>query len=107
MSIAREYFSTDLGSAVCGDSREYMSGLPEASVDLIMTSPPFGLVRKKDYGNHDADLYVDWFRPFAEQFQRILKDSGSLVIDIGGAWKKGEPTRSLYHFKLLIMLCDD
>jgi site-specific DNA-methyltransferase (cytosine-N4-specific) len=77
----------------------------EKSIDLIMTSPPFGLVRKKIYGNEDADQYCEWFRPFAEGFRRILKDSGSLVIDIGGAWKSGTPTRSLYHFELLVMLC--
>src|SRR5690606_38487098 len=48
-----------------------------------------------------------WFRPFAEGFKRVLKEDGSLVIDIGGAWKPGTPTRSLYHFKLLIMLCEE
>jgi len=76
-------------------------------VDLIVTSPPFGLVRKKDYGNVDADEYLAWFKPFAETFKRALKPNGSLVIDIGGSWVKGRPTRSLYHFKLLIMLCED
>jgi site-specific DNA-methyltransferase (cytosine-N4-specific) len=79
--------------------------LEPESVDLIMTSPPFGLVRKKSYGNEDADRYLKWFRPFAAGFRRVLKNSGSLVIDIGGAWKSGTPTRSLYHFDLLIMLC--
>ncbi|MFH0777719.1 MAG: site-specific DNA-methyltransferase [Candidatus Eisenbacteria bacterium] len=78
---------------------------PDASVDLIMTSPPFGLVRKKDYGNEDADDYVAWFEQFAEQFVRVLKPRGSLVIDIGGAWNKGRPTRSLYQYELLVMLC--
>lgn len=77
------------------------------SVDLIMTSPPFGLVRKKDYGNSDATEYCEWFKPFAEAFKRILKDKGSLVIDIGGSWIPGQPTRSLYHFKLLIMLVEE
>jgi len=72
-----------------------------------MTSPPFGLVRKKSYGNEDAHHYCEWFRPFAEGFRRVLKDSGSLVIDIGGAWNPGTPTRSLYHFELLIMLCEE
>jgi site-specific DNA-methyltransferase (cytosine-N4-specific) len=72
-----------------------------------MTSPPFGLVRKKAYGNADADAYLEWFRPFAAACKRALKDSGSLVIDIGGAWVPGQPTRSLYHFKLLIMLCEE
>ncbi|NOX63304.1 MAG: site-specific DNA-methyltransferase [Chloroflexi bacterium] len=81
--------------------------IADESVDLIVTSPPFGLVRKKDYGNVDADEYLAWFKPFAETFKRALKPNGSLVIDIGGSWVKGRPTRSLYHFKLLIMLCED
>ena len=72
-----------------------------------MTSPPFGLVRKKNYGNVDAIDYVEWFRPFGEAFKRVLKDNGSLVVDIGGSWIPGQPTRSLYHFKLLIMLCEE
>ncbi len=72
-----------------------------------MTSPPFGLVRKKDYGNVEANEYVEWFKPFAAAFKRVLKDSGSLVIDIGGSWNKGYPTRNLYHFKLLVMLCEE
>jgi site-specific DNA-methyltransferase (cytosine-N4-specific) len=72
-----------------------------------MTSPPFALTRKKDYGNEQEDDYLEWFRCFAEQFRRVLKDDGSLVIDLGGAWKPGVPVRSLYHFKLLIMLCEE
>ena len=99
-------FKTSHGKMYCGDSVEFMrSSLKDESVDLILTSPPFGLVRKKDYGNEDADLYLAWFEAFASQFRRILRSSGSLVIDIGGAWKQGQPTRSLYHFELLVMLC--
>ncbi len=90
-----------------GDSLAYMAKLAPESVNLIMTSPPFGLVRKKDYGNADADKYLDWFRSFAEHFKRILADDGSLVIDIGGSWIRGQPTRSLYHYELLIMLCKE
>jgi site-specific DNA-methyltransferase (cytosine-N4-specific) len=75
------------------------------SVDLVMTSPPFGLVRKKDYGNVDADKYVEWFRPFAAAFKEALKPHGSLVIDIGGSWIPGQATKSLYHYELLICLC--
>jgi site-specific DNA-methyltransferase (cytosine-N4-specific) len=97
---------TELGRIFHGDSLGFMhKGLEPESIDLIMTSPPFGLVRKKPYGNEDADRYLKWFRPFTEGFRRVLKHSGSLVIDIGGSWKVGTPTRSLYHFDLLIMLC--
>lgn len=102
------YLATKRGVIYLGDSLDVMSQriLPD-SVDLIMTSPPFGLVRKKDYGNADSHEYLDWFRPFGEAFKRVLKETGSLVIDIGGAWIPGQPTRSLYHYELLIMLCKE
>lgn len=93
-----------LGQVYQGDSAEVLRQFDDESVDLIMTSPPFGLVRKKDYGNEDADEYVRWFKPFAREFKRILKPTGSLVIDIGGAWKKGLPVKSLYQYELLISL---
>ncbi len=102
------FFQTKLGVIHLGDSLAFMrESVESASVDLIVTSPPFGLVRKKTYGNVDADHYVEWFRPFGAEFKRVLKSSGSLVIDIGGAWIPGQPTRSLYHFELLLMLCKE
>jgi site-specific DNA-methyltransferase (cytosine-N4-specific) len=102
------YAETNHGKIFHGDSLGLLhKTLRERSVDLIITSPPFGLVRKKSYGNEDADKYIEWFRPFAEGMRRVLKEKGSLVIDIGGAWKPGTPTRSLYHFELLITLCRD
>jgi site-specific DNA-methyltransferase (cytosine-N4-specific) len=102
-----KFHTSDFGTIWNGDSLDWMARAKPGSVDLVMTSPPFGLVRKKTYGNEDAHAYCDWFRPFAEGFRRVLKDQGSLVIDIGGAWKTGLPTRSLYHFELLIMLCEE
>lgn len=101
------FHKTKHGKIYLGDSLDVLARKKAGSVDLIMTSPPFGLVRKKEYGNADAHEYLDWFRPFAGQFRRVLKESGSLVIDIGGAWISGQPTRSLYHFKLLLMLCEE
>src|SRR3989344_959879 len=101
------YFQTKLGGMVLGNSLDVIKVEKDESVDLIMTSPPFGRVRKKEYGNVDANEYVDWFRPFATEFKRVLKPSGSFVLDIGGAWNRGQPTRNLYHFKLLIMLCEE
>ncbi len=101
------YSQTRLGQMILGDALDVLTGVDRQSVDLIMTSPPFGLVRKKAYGNADADEYVAWFRPFAKLFKQALKQNGSLVIDIGGSWIPGQPTRSLYHFRLLIMLCEE
>ena len=107
-TLVRTFHDTQHGEILFGDSRGYLfnRAAPE-SVDLIVTSPPFGLVRKKSYGNEDADGYCEWFKPFAEGFRRVLKDNGSLVIDIGGSWIPGTPTRSLYHFKLLVMLVEE
>lgn len=103
-----EYRSTRFGKIFLGNSLDLLRGhIRDSSVDLIMTSPPFGLVRKKDYGNVDAHDYVEWFKPFGREFHRVLKDTGSLVIDIGGAWISGQPTRSLYHYELLLMLCKE
>lgn len=107
-TVLKEYYRTGHGRMFLGDCLDLMNEeIKEQSVDLIMTSPPFGLVRKKDYGNVDSHKYIEWFRPFAAAFKRVLKTNGSLVIDIGGAWIPGQPTRSLYHFKLLIMLCEE
>jgi DNA modification methylase len=100
------YYSTRLGHMILGDSLAGMRQLPDASVDLVMTSPPFALARKKEYGNADPKDYLRWFSPFALEIRRILKPNGSLVIDIGGTWQRGLPVRDLYHFKLLIMLCE-
>lgn len=107
VTSSKIYHQTKLGRIIQADSLDVLAKIKEKSVDLIMTSPPFGLVRKKDYGNADADEYLEWFKPFAESFKRVLKENGSLAIDIGGSWIPGQPTRSLYHFKLLLMLCED
>jgi DNA modification methylase len=107
-SGVREYRTTRAGKIFLGDSLVLLrERVADSSVDLIMTSPPFGLVRKKDYGNVDAHEYVEWFKQFGLEFRRVLKDTASLVIDIGGAWISGQPTRSLYHYELLLMLCKE
>lgn len=100
------FYKTENGRAFLGDAREVLSDQAlEGTVDLVVTSPPFALKRKKEYGNVEAAEYVAWFLDFARVFHRILKPKGSLVIDIGGAWVQGQPTRSLYQYELLIELC--
>jgi DNA modification methylase len=104
----RPYFKTKFGKAYLGDSLAIMGELPDDSLNLIVTSPPFPLTfqKKKPYESVSADRYVGWFLAYAEHFKRLLNDDGSLVIDLGGVWNKGTPTRSLYQYKLLIALCD-
>ena len=92
------HYKTDLGKAYATDSLAFMKGIATGSVNLMMTSPPYALHFKKEYGNANQGDYIEWFLPFAREIHRILADDGSAVIDIGGAWTPGQPTRSLYHF---------
>jgi site-specific DNA-methyltransferase (cytosine-N4-specific) len=100
-------YSTNNGAAYCGDSRELLRHLPDDSLDLVMTSPPFALQRQKAYGNKDQAEYLDWLMDFAALVHAKLKPSGSFVMDVGGAYQKGVPARSLYHLRLPIRFCDE
>ena len=100
-------YETHLGKAYCADSLELMRSVSPGSIDLALTSPPYALHFKKEYGNADQAEYVSWFIPFSKQIKRILKEGGSFVLNVGGAWTPGAPLRSLYHFRLLLALCDE
>ncbi|MEX0791878.1 MAG: site-specific DNA-methyltransferase [Pirellulaceae bacterium] len=100
-------YETPSGSCYCADSLELLPSIESESVDLVLTSPPYALHFKKEYGNVDQQEYVEWFLPFAREFKRILKPEGSFVLNVGGAWTPGAPLRSLYHFRLLLALCDE
>jgi DNA modification methylase len=99
-------YRTELGAAWLGDAIETLqTKVADDSVDLIVTSPPFALQRPKEYGNESQESYKTWFMPFADEFWRVLKPTGSLVIDLGGAWEGGQPVKSIYAFELLVSLC--
>jgi site-specific DNA-methyltransferase (cytosine-N4-specific) len=102
----KPYYATKYGVAYLTDCLEMMRQIPDNSVDLVITSPPYALHFQKEYGNVAKSDYVDWFMSYAEQIYRILSDTGSFVINIGGSYNKGVPTRSLYHYKLLIALVE-
>lgn len=100
-------YKTRHGLQVCGDSREVLKYLEEDSVDLIITSPPFALLRQKSYGNENQEQYVDWLADFGIAAYRVLKETGSFVLDLGGAYKRGKPVRSLHSFRVLLKFCDE
>ena len=101
-----DVYRTPLGRQVCADSRAVLAALPEESVDLIVTSPPFALLRQKTYGNEDQADYVAWLSEFGKAALRALKATGSLVLDLGGAYQRGRPIRSLHNFRVLLDFCD-
>lgn len=100
-------YRTSSGSAYVSDSLELLKTIEDSSVDLVLTSPPFALRRQKTYGNVEESEYVDWLKPFGKEVLRVLKDSGSFVLDLGGAYRSGVPSRSLYNFRVLLSLCDE
>lgn len=100
-------YTTVCGAAYLGDSLELLPQLPDSSISLVITSPPFALQREKEYGNLSQDDYVGWLEHFARVIHEKLNDDGSFVLDLGGAYKKGVPVRSLYNFRVLIRLCDE
>ncbi len=101
------FYTTQLGAAYLGDSRHVLAGIPNGAINLVFTSPPYALHFKKEYGNVEKPEYVQWFLEFAREIHRILPEDGSFVLNIGGSYNPGEPTRSLYHFKLLIALVEE
>lgn len=100
-------YKTKFGETFVGDALELIDNVPDSSIDLIITSPPFALQRQKEYGNKKQDEYVNWLLTFTTKLKRVLKDTGSFVIDMGGAYKKGVPIRSLYNYRFLIKMCDE
>ena len=102
-----EVYRTKLGKAVLAKAEDYLPSMPENSVDLVVTSPPFALLRQKAYGNLDQADYVDWLVSFGPLVRRVLKDTGSFVLDLGGAYQRGIPCRSLYNYRVLLRMCDE
>jgi len=99
-------FKTKLGKYYLGDSKELLDsklgkGL-EGKVQLIITSPPFPLNNKKSYGNLNGREYKKWFSDLAPVFSHLLKEDGSVVIELGNAWEKNRPVQSLLHIESFI-----
>jgi DNA modification methylase len=103
----KPFYETNWGAAYLGDGLQLLKGIPDNTVDLVMTSPPYALEFKKEYGNVAKAKYVEWLKPFGREILRILKPDGSFVLNISGSYNPGTPTRSLYHFKVLLMLCEE
>jgi site-specific DNA-methyltransferase (cytosine-N4-specific) len=104
---ANPAYSTPLGASYVGDAIQLLAGLPDNSINLVITSPPFALQRQKEYGNRDQSEYVDWLLGFGKLVYQKLREDGSFVLDLGGAYRKGVPVRSLYQFRVLLRFCDE
>ena len=102
--MARENY---IDNFLCGDCTEVLKSIEDDSIDLIFTSPPYA--DQRNYGatdtKIDADGYVKWFKPKAEQIYRVLKSNGSFVLNIND--KVVDGYQHLFVFRLVIMMCDE
>jgi len=103
----RAVYRTAWGSAYVGDSLQLLDYVKRESINLVITSPPFCLLRQKAYGNLPQDKYIDWLTEFARKVKDVLVDDGSFVLDLGGAYERDRPVRSLYNYRILIRFCDE
>lgn len=102
----QEAYHTELGVAYKGKAEQFLQSKEgrkaRGKVQLIFTSPPFPLNRKKNYGNAQGAEYVRWLSEFAPNFVELLRPNGSLVIEMGNAWEPGKPVMSTLALEALL-----
>jgi DNA modification methylase len=87
---------------ICGDCGTVLRDFPDNCIDLIITSPPYADSRKRTYGGIHPDQYVEWFLPRSAEFLRVLKPTGTFVLNIKE--KVVESERHTYVIELILAL---
>jgi site-specific DNA-methyltransferase (cytosine-N4-specific) len=104
----RPTYETALGRLFVADSSKMLETAwgrdLRGKVNLIFTSPPFPLNKRKSYGNKAHDKYKEWLAGFSLLFKELLAPDGSLVIELGNAWQSGEPVMSTLSIEALLEL---
>jgi len=104
-------YSTKFGKVIHGKAEEALNSTVfeqyRGKVDLVFTSPPFPLNRKKKYGNLQGQDYIDWLASFATTFRTLLKPRGSIVMEVGNAWEPGRPVMSTLALRALLSFLDN
>lgn len=96
-------YKTEKGALYLGKCEDVLKRFPQRA-NLILTSPPFPLNRKKKYGNMTGEEYVRWLKKMAILFKNNLADDGSIVIEMGNAWEKGKAVHSTLSLEALLAL---
>ena len=101
-------YKTDYGKYYVGKCEsEIKKRNLKGKVQLILTSPPFPLNNKKQYGNLNGEEYLTWLTSLAPLFSETLTENGSIVIELGNAWEKDRPVQSLLHLKSLMSFVEN
>jgi DNA modification methylase len=103
-------YKTKLGQMILGDASEVLKSDSirryRGKIQLIFTSPPFPLNRKKKYGNLQGEEYIDWLAGFAPLFKDLLTPNGSIVIELGNSWESRRPVMSPLNVRSLLSFLD-
>jgi DNA modification methylase len=99
-------YATQWGRMLLGKSDQILADGSlarfEGKVNLIFTSPPFPLNRKKRYGNETGDAYIRWLCAFGPLCKKMLTPDGSIVIEMGNSWEPGRPVMSTLALRALL-----
>ena len=100
VNVSSTHAHLPLDSIICGDALQVLRSFPDDFVDLIVTSPPYADKRKNSYGGIHPDRYVQWFLPIAHELKRVLKPSGTFILNIKEGVTDGE--RETYVLELIL-----
>lgn len=106
--MGKYLYKTNYGKYYVGLCEDQLKKMKlKGKVSLIITSPPFPLNNKKQYGNKNGDEYLEWLSALAPIFSDLLTEDGSIVIEIGNAWEKNRPVQSLLTLKSLMKFVEN
>jgi DNA modification methylase len=94
------------GVLIWANAEDVISVVERKSVQALITSPPYPLLRQKQYGNLESRAWLDWMLKLAEGWRELLTDDGSLFLNLGPVWTPGQPTQDLYVERLSLEMCD-
>ncbi len=107
---ARIAYKTNLGTAFESEVEKFTSSRYghelQGQAKLVITSPPFPLLKPKEYGNRQGEEYLEWISSVFQNVASWLRPDGSLVVEIGNAWERGQPSMSTLPLRSLMQIAD-
>lgn len=96
-------YETEYGKYYIGKCEKVLENIDlEGKVQLLLTSPPYPLNKKKKYGNMQGEEYLKWLYSLAPLFSRLLTPDGSIILEMGNSWEKNRPVQSILSIKALL-----
>ena len=100
-------YETELGEAIWAMAEDASGFIRDDSVDLLFTSPPYPILRGKAYGTWAVDEWLEWMGDLATDWRKMLRPTGSLMVNLGTVWQPGQPTVDPYIERFVIKMIDD